>query len=55
MTYRYHDSAITVDVHSYNWCSHRYIGIGNSLWACVWCLDCDAHARECPELSPKGA
>jgi hypothetical protein len=55
MSYRYHDQTIPVSLHSWEWSTHRYVGIGNEMWACVYCLDCDAHARECPELSPKGA
>lgn len=53
MSYRYIDANIPITMHGYEWTHHRYIGIGNEVWACVWCLDCDSHARECPELSPR--
>ena len=49
---RFIDPAIDVEVLPIEGKAHRFLVMGNEVRAWVWCLDCDCHGRDCPDLSP---
>jgi hypothetical protein len=45
-------SSIPVESFSPENMTHKFIILSNDYRAWTWCLDCDCHGRDCPQLSP---
>lgn len=52
MNSRFIDPEMPVEMLSFKGMTHRFISVGNMYRAWIWCLDCDSHGRDCPQLCP---